>query len=138
MHRGSSILGILLFMVSLTLSGCGGSSNPALRYTALGASDAVGVGALPPTRGYVFRIREGLEQQVGRSVDLLNLGIPGAQVGQIDEAFQRSIQSGNRPDLVTLCTGANDLIHGADPRNSRPSCAAYSDGCEPRLRHSSF
>ena len=115
MHRGVSILNILLLIVSLTVSGCGTSSNPAIHYTALGASDAVGVGALPPTRGYVFRIREGLEQQVGRSVDLLNLGIPGAQVGEIDEAFQKSIQSGNRPDLVTLWTGSNDLIHGADP-----------------------
>jgi len=115
MRRGSSILGILLLMLSLTVSGCGTSSSPAIHYTALGASDAVGVGALPPTRGYVFRIREGLEQQVGRSVDLLNLGIPGAQVGEIDEAFQKSIQSGNRPDLVTLWTGANDLIHGAEP-----------------------
>jgi lysophospholipase L1-like esterase len=100
------------------LSGCGSSSRTPtpLRYTALGASDAVGLGALPPTRGYVFRIRDSVEQQTGRRVELINLGIPGAEIRTIDEALQTALRATPKPDVVTVWTGPNDVVAGTDPR----------------------
>jgi acyl-CoA thioesterase-1 len=114
------LLFVALVVISLSagLSGCGSSSRTPtpLRYTALGASDAVGIGAIPPTRGYVFRIRDGLEQQSARPVELMNLGIPGAEIRTIDDALQAALRATPKPDLVTLWTGSNDVVAGADPR----------------------
>jgi acyl-CoA thioesterase I len=109
---------LLVLLLSVAVAGCATSSRvPApLHFTALGASDALGVGAFPPTRGYVFRIRDSVEQQAGRPVELLNLGIPAGEVGAIETALRTSLQAGNRPDLVTLWTGSNDVTHGADPK----------------------
>jgi len=83
-------------------------------YVALGASDAVGIGALPLRRGYVFRIRDALASQ-GRDVELSNLGIPGAKVDDIARIAR--LVPAAKPDLITLWTGANDLIDGDDPKD---------------------
>jgi acyl-CoA thioesterase I len=118
MRTGLLLVPLVLASLSIALPGCGSSSSRGkepLRYTALGASDAVGIGAFPPTRGYVFRIRDGLEQQTGRPVELINLGIPGAEIRAIEDALQVSLRAGAKPDLVTLWTGPNDIIAGADP-----------------------
>jgi hypothetical protein len=58
-------------------------------YMAIGASDAVGIGATPLTHGYVFRIKDELENR-GKNVDLLDLGIPGANLDTIAQAVRRS------------------------------------------------
>jgi acyl-CoA thioesterase-1 len=84
-----------------------------LVYVALGASDAAGVGAEPITRGYVFRIADALDEQVDEVV-LANLGVPGANTQQIDQALELFFQSEATPDLVTVWTGANDVIEGED------------------------
>ncbi len=97
----------------LALAACVSTPAPGeFGYVALGASDAVGIGALPLRRGYVFRIRDALEEQ-GRDVALSNLGIPGAQIGDIARIAR--LAPAARPDLITLWTGANDLIDGASP-----------------------
>jgi acyl-CoA thioesterase-1 len=119
MRAGLRLFPLILVSLSIALPGCGSSSargKEPLRYTALGASDAVGIGAFPPTRGYVFRIRDGLAQQTGRPVELINLGIPGAEIRAIADALEVSLRTGAKPDLVTLWTGPNDVVAGADPR----------------------
>lgn len=104
----------LLLVVAL-LAGC--ASDPLgeneIRYTALGASDAAGIGAIPPRRGYVFVIRDTLESR-GKDLDFVNLGIPGAQIGSIKDALIAALLAHDKPTLVTLWTGANDLIGQAD------------------------
>jgi len=107
---------LVLAITSAAISGCGQMppQQGAISYTALGASDAVGVGAFPLSQGYVFRIRDDLENR-GREVELLNLGIPGAEVDAIKSVSKIVLLSGMRPNLVTLWTGANDLINGDDP-----------------------
>jgi acyl-CoA thioesterase I len=84
-----------------------------LIYAALGASDAAGVGAEPITRGYVFRIADTLDEEIDE-VFLANLGVPGANTRQIDQALELFFQSEATPDLVTVWTGANDVIEGED------------------------
>ncbi|MGH6904619.1 MAG: SGNH/GDSL hydrolase family protein [Geminicoccaceae bacterium] len=82
-------------------------------YLALGASDAAGVGADPITRGYVFLIADELDERVDQAF-LANVGVPDANTEQLDQALELFLSSGVEPDLVTVWTGANDVIQGRD------------------------
>jgi acyl-CoA thioesterase I len=84
-------------------------------YLALGASDATGVGASPLSEGYVFLIKRELDKRVP-GVALVNLGVPGARIDFIKEQVRIATQVNTKANLVTLWTGANDLIHGDDPK----------------------
>jgi acyl-CoA thioesterase I len=102
----------------LLLSSCGGgssdeTSSPEIRYVALGASDATGIGASPLTEGYVYQIERGLKDN-GRSVSLLNLGIPGAQADEIED-IEVPVALESDPDIVTIFTGGNDVVGGVSP-----------------------
>ncbi len=110
----------------MTATACDGGPPEAIGrkervlYVALGASDAFGVGAEPVGNGYVYRIRDALDREV-RRVDLINLGIPGAEADRIGDSARVLLESGARPDIVTLWTGANDVIAG------RPAADFESD-----------
>jgi acyl-CoA thioesterase-1 len=84
-----------------------------ITYVALGASDAAGVGAEPITRGYVFRIADELDERI-KEVFLANLGLPDANTEQLDSALDLFFETKVEPDLVTVWTGANDVIEGED------------------------
>ncbi len=86
---------------------------PPVNYVALGASDAFGIGAEPITRGYVYRIKDGFEDR-GRKVNLLNLGIPTADIPAIKKTAKAALKRDTEINLVTIWTGANDLIGGND------------------------
>lgn len=112
---------VLACLASLHLAGCaGGPKDRKIEfvYLALGASDATGVGAFPLTEGYVFLIKRELDRQIP-GVFLINLGIPGARIDLIKEQVRLAKQLGMKADLVTLWTGANDLINGDDPKAFR-------------------
>jgi lysophospholipase L1-like esterase len=101
-----------LSLLLLILSACGDSSEAFqanLTYTALGASDAVGIGASPLSEGYVFEIEDELERDW--DVRLVNLGIPGAEADTILDA-EVSAASLEDADLITLWAGPNDLVAG--------------------------
>src|SRR5919106_1131400 len=100
----------------LALAGCAGGAldDEDILYTAVGASDAVGIGATPLTNGYVYLIRDALEDS-GKEVELINLGIPAANTDPIEDAVQAFLQTGAEPSLVTIWVGANDIIDGVDP-----------------------
>jgi lysophospholipase L1-like esterase len=99
----------------LFLGACAGAPEPPERivYLAIGASDAAGVGATPLTRGYVFRIADELDERVDE-VFLAPLAIPDAGTEQLDAALELLLETEIEPNLVTVWTGANDVIHGAD------------------------
>jgi len=108
-------------MASLLVSSCG--SGPREKkiefvYLAFGASDATGVGATPLTEGYVFLIKQELDRRVP-GVFLINLGIPGARIDLIKEQVRVAKQLGTKANLVTIWTGANDVVHGDDPKTFR-------------------
>jgi len=106
-------LSSLIIIFFLLVSGCGGGSDESsIHYAALGASDVVGIGATPLTNGYVYLIRDSIEQQRGETVHLENLGIPGADVGTIREVSIEILKRSSTPNLVTISTGANDVIQG--------------------------
>ncbi len=97
-------LGLLVLAAALGIR-CGGDGGsptgpgpgptPApLSYVALGASDAVGIGAFPPSEGYVYLLARRMEE-VRSPVTLLNLGINGAVVDEIAaQALERAARSG--------------------------------------------
>jgi lysophospholipase L1-like esterase len=106
----------ILAALAMSLGACaGGPPEPPDRiiYLAIGASDAAGVGATPLTRGYVFRIADELDQRVDQ-VFLAPLAIPGADTEQLDAALELFLESEIEPNLVTVWTGANDVIRGED------------------------
>jgi lysophospholipase L1-like esterase len=97
------------------LAACASAPEPPERlvYLALGASDAAGVGADPITQGYVFQIANELDERID-VVLLANLAVPGANTEQLDEALELFLETDVEPGLVTVWTGANDLIRGED------------------------
>ena len=106
---------LLVVLTCLGLTACATSPDD-IRYVALGASDAVGVGADPPTEGYVFRIEDELEERVD-DVQLVNLGVPGGDVAAIERVLEGFLVTDQDPDLVTLWVGPNDVIRGDDPED---------------------
>jgi acyl-CoA thioesterase I len=115
LRRWPSARGLALAPLALSLGACAGSPEPPDRivYLAIGASDAAGVGAEPMTDGYVFLIAEELDQRVDE-VFLAPLAIPGADTEQLDAALELFMESEIEPNLVTVWTGANDVIRGED------------------------
>ena len=105
----------MLAALGVSLGACAGAPEPPDRiaYLAIGGSDAAGVGAEPITDGYVFLIAEELDQQID-DVSLTPLAIPRANTEQLDAALELLLETGIEPDLVTVWTGANDVIRGVD------------------------
>jgi lysophospholipase L1-like esterase len=140
--RTSSVTAALLLCVAVTLPSCSRGSDDGgpgpgpvppsgpIVYTAIGASDAAGIGSSVPCipftscpggRGYVPTLVRSLESS-GRAVRLLNLGIPGTVLGPSIQALGRQHGRdlpGNFLDqqlpfvpadstLVTVFAGGND------------------------------
>ncbi|MGI8739810.1 MAG: SGNH/GDSL hydrolase family protein [Gammaproteobacteria bacterium] len=91
-----------------------------LDYVAFGASDATGIGAIPLTEGYVFKIADILAIR-GQPVALYNLGIPAATAPDIEDAVELFLLGQQDADLITLWTGANDIIQGVTALEFRTS-----------------
>jgi lysophospholipase L1-like esterase len=106
-----------LALCCVCLAACGGPKEKPIEfiYLALGASDAAGVGALPLTEGYVYLITRELDRQMP-GVFLVNLGVPGARDDLIKEQVRVAKRLRTKADLVTLWTGANDVVNGDDPK----------------------
>ena len=45
-------------------------------------------------------------------MNLINLGIPGAEIDRIADSLRVFLRTGAQPDIVTVWTGANDIIAG--------------------------
>ena len=117
-----------VFLFSLLLStvgliGCGKeSSSPTtpsvpvsqdqLVYVAMGASDAVGIGAFPFDEGYVYKIRDGL-QPYADSIEFENLGASGERISYY-ESTELPAAIVRAPDVVTIWAGPNDVGGGVD------------------------
>lgn len=105
---------ILLFGMLIGLISCNNSpTSPQydqLEYVAMGASDAFGIGALPLTNGYVYKIRDGLKKRAD-VVNLHNLGVNGVEVSYLEQVELPDTLL-IQPDVVTIWAGPNDIVHG--------------------------
>jgi len=104
-------------MFALGAAGCSARAQAArpLTYVAIGASDAVGVGAKDPvTEGWVPR----LGARLGADTRVVNLGVSGSTLAQaLDEQLGPAIDA--QPDIVTVWLAVNDL-------NARVSLDRYA------------
>jgi lysophospholipase L1-like esterase len=125
---GVALLSVLLLLAACAASGGSGgarvsatatpipriitSGTPAatVQYVAIGASDAYGTGTTNPATDNWPAV---LARTLGPSLQLTNLGIPGATVSLAlrDEA---PLAAEIQPRLVTVFLGINDLIDGVD------------------------
>jgi len=110
-RRTLLMAGLLTILVSS--GGCASRIPSEIIYAGFGASDAVGIGAVPLKNGYVWRIRDELERNI-ETVRLINLGVPAADVRGVEDLLTLALESGLRPDLVTLWVGTNDVIGGGE------------------------
>ena len=101
---------LLLGLVALSLgvAACGttyAQSSEPLTYVAIGASDAVGIGATDPeTDGWVPR----LAAELGSDTRLVNLGVSGSTLGQaLQEQLGPALDA--QPDVVTVWLAVNDF-----------------------------
>jgi acyl-CoA thioesterase I len=94
-------------VVLVAATACVVRSQPArpLTYVAIGASDAVGVGARDPdTEGWVPR----LGARLGGNVRVINLGVSGSTLSQaLDEQLGPALDA--QPDIVSVWLAVNDL-----------------------------
>jgi len=101
------IVGLLGLGLLLASTACMPSTSPSrpLTYVAIGASDAVGVGADDPeTQGWVPR----LGARLGPNVRVVNLGVSGSTLRQaLDEQLGPALDA--RPDVVSVWLAVNDL-----------------------------
>eukprot|EP00699_Malawimonas_sp_californiana_P002186 EC716754.1.p1 GENE.EC716754.1~~EC716754.1.p1 ORF type:complete len:245 (+),score=39.53 EC716754.1:59-736(+) len=107
---------------SLSSSAGALQSSPPLRYMAIGASDAVGIGARDPAHdGWVPRFRALL----GAPTVLLNTGVSGSVLSQaLREQLPKA--AAFRPDIATLWMAVNDF-------NSRVPVEDYKSQLETAL-----
>ncbi len=101
----------------LVLSACAVRAQPdrPLTYVAIGASDAVGVGASDPeVEGWVPRFAA----RLGANARVVNLGVSGSTLAQaLDEQLGPALDA--QPDVVTVWLAVNDL-------NARVSLNSYA------------
>jgi lysophospholipase L1-like esterase len=115
LSRAVSIAGVL--MMSLSLSTCTHVDQERkieFIYLALGASDAVGVGAMPLTEGYVYLINQDLQVRIPGTF-LINLAVPGARIDAVIDQVVLATHFHGEADLSTVWIGVNDLVRGGDP-----------------------
>lgn len=85
-----------------------GNAQHTFTYVALGASDAYGIGTDDPDKQNWPTV---LANQLGSSVHLINLGIPGATVRLAQQA-ELPVAVSSSPDVVTVWLAVNDYTDG--------------------------
>ena len=97
---------VLLALMLLVATACDARPQPRqLTYVAIGASDAVGIGASnPETDGWVPR----LGARLGSNVRVVNLGVSGSTLSQaLQEQLGPALDA--QPDVITVWLAVNDL-----------------------------
>jgi lysophospholipase L1-like esterase len=96
-----------------------GGAGP-YRFAMLGDSGAAGLGADEPDDTPAVIVARGLAEETGRAVRLVNLGVVGAQTGDVRTQVERARTAfdGDGPDVVVVMVGANDVTHAVLPQIS--------------------
>jgi lysophospholipase L1-like esterase len=117
------LIGFLALTLMLVTVACSGRAAPSVTYVAIGASDAVGVGAAnPETDGWVPRFGA----RLGPDVRVVNLGVSGSTLSQaLQEQLGPALDA--RPEVVTVWLAVNDL-------NARVPLDHYAADLETLLR----
>lgn len=84
------------------------------RFVMLGDSTAVGMGAAHAHQTIGATIATGIAAFSGRPVELVNVGMIGAESVMLDEQVDRALEQVPEPDLAVIMVGANDVTHRID------------------------
>jgi lysophospholipase L1-like esterase len=103
-----------------------------LVYVALGASDAVGVGASTPANGYVALLADRLRRHYApeRRVVTHNLAVSGYTILDIERDELPGAPE-LAPDIVTLWSGGNDVVQSVEPEAFRDALTHILAGLQP-------
>ena len=105
MSRFLPAIFVLILTAACLPHGASGAGTAPLVYVAIGASDAIGVGASAPEQdGWVPLLRDRLPDDS----TLVNLGVSGSKLSEALEQ-QLPVALAAQPDLVTVWLAANDL-----------------------------
>ncbi len=89
-----------------------------LLYVAIGDSAAQGIGASRPDHSYVGVLARSIRSRTDRTLRVANLGISGATLAlAIESQLPRLAKL--KPDIVTVCIGANDVANFDEQRFER-------------------
>jgi len=100
------LFGATLLAAALLVMACSARAQPRpITYVAIGASDAVGIGASnPETDGWVPRFAT----RLGSNVQVVNLGVSGSTLSQaLHEQLGPAVDA--QPDVITVWLAVNDL-----------------------------
>lgn len=102
-----------------------------LVYVALGASDAVGVGASDPAHSYVELLAARLRRHYHpeRAVTTRNLAVSGYTLLDIDRDELPRL-SALAPDIITLWTGGNDVVQSVEADQFRDALVHILQGVQ--------
>jgi lysophospholipase L1-like esterase len=104
---------VLLLLFTMNL-GCSSSSND-INLVAIGDSLTYGTGD-PEKKGYIERVRVGLEEEEGVPVHLVNYAVPGYTTGDLLKQLRNSKmrQQIQKADTLILYIGTNDFRKSAE------------------------
>jgi acyl-CoA thioesterase-1 len=95
-------------------------SAKSLRILAIGSSSTEGIGASAPAFTYPAQLQARLAAQLGRPVEVDNLGVGGETVSATVVRLKAALAA-SKPDLVIWQVGTNDAVIGEDETSFRAS-----------------
>ncbi len=107
----------LLSMVAVALAPAAASSDSPMRVVALGDSLTAGYG-LQPGEDFVSKLEAALIAE-GVSVAIENAGVSGDTSAGGLSRVDWAIAGDEKPRLVIVALGANDLLRGIDPKSTK-------------------
>jgi len=101
-------------------------------WVALGDSTGQGIGASSYDRGYVGGLRAWLGERTGQPWRVVNLSRSGARATDVLAEQLAAMEAlVDKPDLVTLAIGANDMLRRTPPDRLHATMSAVLDRLPP-------
>lgn len=92
----------------------GAGPGAPIHLVVLGDSSAAGLGAERPGHTVGAIIANAVAALTGRRVELTNVAVVGAESGDLERQLATALERVDRPDLVLIMVGANDVTHRVD------------------------
>lgn len=121
---------ILIFLMILTVFSAHAASAAPLRIVALGDSLTAGYG-LEAGEDFATKLQQALIAE-GVEVKIDNAGVSGDTTAGGLARLDWAVQGEPAPDLVIVALGANDMLRGVDPAETKKNLAAILDALKAK------
>ncbi len=85
--------------------------DQALVIVAMGDSTVQGVGSLKRSDSFISQVAKRVSAQTGKTVQIVNLSVSGADSGQLLESQLPKFKNVKRFDAIVVAVGPNDITH---------------------------